>query len=181
VARSALLLTVSLSTISHTCCESFLPFSNPLAPLLLRLPPAANLLLLLSNPMSPTFSLKQLAVIFVASLSVLQGTIAQTGTKTLQEHNPRRHTIAKRARAYQCGQIKSNSAQYPNVCVCFDTLGTSVNFGESTAAVTYANSQGFKFPTSVSEPKAKSRFTAKRAPTLIKLIRHPTMVSRSKI
>jgi hypothetical protein len=167
--RSALLVTVFPCTISHTCCESFLPFSKPSAPLLLRLPPAANLHLLLSNDMSPIFSLKQIAIIFVASLSVLQGTVAQTGTKTLQDNNPRRHTIAKRARSYQCGQIKSNSAQYPNVCVCFDTLGTSVNFGESTAAVTYANSQGFRFPTSVSEPKAKSRVVAKRRPPLIQI------------
>jgi hypothetical protein len=119
--------------------------------LMLNSPPVPTLLLLPSAEMSPSFSLKQIAFIFVASLSILRGAVAQTETRTLQDDiSPRRHTIAKRARAFQCGQIKSNSAQYPNVCVCFDTLGTTVNFGESTAAVSYANSQGFKFPQSVS-------------------------------
>ena len=99
--------------------------------------------------MALTFSLERIALLLVASLFVIQGAVAQTGTQTLQDHG-RRHTLAKRARAFQCGQIKSNSAQFPNVCICFDTLGTSVNFGESTAAVSYANSQGFRFPTSVS-------------------------------
>lgn len=81
----------------------------------------------------------------------LQVASALDTTRTFaSSHQHRRHTLAKRARAFQCGQIKSNSAQYPNVCICFDTAGTSVNFGESTAAVTYANSQGFRFPTSVS-------------------------------
>jgi hypothetical protein len=80
----------------------------------------------------------------------LEGASALERTQSLSANNHlRRHTLAKRARAFQCGQIKSNSAQYPNVCICFDTAGTTANFGESTAAVTYANSQGFKFPTSV--------------------------------
>lgn len=99
--------------------------------------------------MPSTFNLEHIALLLVASLSVIQVALAQTGTQTLQDHS-RRHTLTKRARAFQCGQIKSNSAQYANVCICFNTLGTSVNFGESTAAVSYANSQGFRYPTSVS-------------------------------
>lgn len=92
-----------------------------------------------------TFAIALLVILSLECASALGPTQSLTTNSHL-----RRHTIAKRARAFQCGQIKSNSAQYPNVCICFDTAGTTVNFGESTAAVTYANSQGFRFPTSVS-------------------------------
>lgn len=60
----------------------------------------------------------------------LESTYAMDGTRTLvpTDYPLRRHTLAKRARAYQCGQVKSNSAQYPNACICFDTARTSVQF-----------------------------------------------------
>ena len=61
------------------------------------------------------------------------------------------NTLTKRARNWQCGQVKSNDKLYPNQCLCFDALGTTAVAGQSQAQVTYANLNGFGYPQSVSD------------------------------
>ena len=60
------------------------------------------------------------------------------------------NSLTKRARNWQCGQVKSNDKLYPNQCICFDALGTTAVAGQSTAQVTYANLNNFGYPQSVS-------------------------------
>jgi hypothetical protein len=75
--------------------------------------------------------------------------LALTLILSIQTHANPSSNLFKRARDWQCGQIKSSDKNYPNQCICFDATGTNTVAGESTAAVAYANNNGFRYPASV--------------------------------
>lgn len=68
---------------------------------------------------------------------------------SIRSHANPSSNLFKRARDWQCGQIKSSDKNYPNQCICFDATGVTTVAGESTAAVAYANNNGFRYPASV--------------------------------
>ena len=68
---------------------------------------------------------------------------------SIQSHANPSSNLFKRARDWQCGQIKSSDKNFPNQCICFDAAGITTVAGESTAAVTYANDNRFRYPASV--------------------------------
>jgi hypothetical protein len=81
--------------------------------------------------------------------------LALTLILSIQTHANPSSNLFKRARDWQCGQIKSSDKVYPNQCICFDAAGVTTVAGESTAAVTYANVNGFRYPASVSRNLAE--------------------------
>ncbi|KAG7528587.1 hypothetical protein FFLO_06073 [Filobasidium floriforme] len=76
--------------------------------------------------------------------------LALTLILLIQSHANPSSNLFKRARDWQCGQIKSSDKNFPNQCICFDAAGVTTVAGESTAVVAYANVNGFRYPASTS-------------------------------